>query len=67
MVMRYGPGNSHRANGGSDWTDTELGFMVVDLVAHCGWTGAGPFLYTLTLGGRGQRLGQVRRAARQTR
>jgi hypothetical protein len=21
----------------------------VDLVAHCGWTGAGPFLYTLTL------------------
>lgn len=23
--------------------------MEVDLVAHCGWTGAGPFLYTLTL------------------
>ena len=25
------------------------GFVEVDLVAHCGWTGAGPFLYTLTL------------------
>ena len=33
----------------SDWTDAEPGFVEVDLVAHCGWTGAGPFLYTLTL------------------
>jgi hypothetical protein len=33
----------------SDWIDTEPGFVEVDLVAHCGWTGAGPFLYTLTL------------------
>ena len=33
----------------SDWTEREPGFVEVDLVAHCGWTGAGPFLYTLTL------------------
>src|SRR5258708_39974400 len=33
----------------ADWTDTVPGFVEVDLVAHCGWTGAGPFLYTLTL------------------
>ena len=33
----------------ADWTETEPGFVEVDLVAHCGWTGAGPFLYTLTL------------------
>jgi hypothetical protein len=32
-----------------DWTETVPGFVEVDLVAHCGWTGAGPFLYTLTL------------------
>jgi hypothetical protein len=33
----------------ADWTETLPGFVEVDLVAHCGWTGAGPFLYTLTL------------------
>jgi len=33
----------------ADWTETVPGFVEVDLVAHCGWTGAGPFLYTLTL------------------
>ena len=33
----------------ADWTETSPGFVEVDLVAHCGWTGAGPFLYTLTL------------------
>jgi hypothetical protein len=33
----------------ADWTETQPGFVEVDLVAHCGWTGAGPFLYTLTL------------------
>jgi hypothetical protein len=33
----------------ADWTETAPGFVEVDLVAHCGWTGAGPFLYTLTL------------------
>jgi hypothetical protein len=33
----------------SDWTETEPGFVEVDLVAHFGWTGAGPFLYALTL------------------
>jgi hypothetical protein len=33
----------------ADWAETEPGFVEVDLVAHCGWTGAGPFLYTLTL------------------
>src|SRR5438105_2138178 len=33
----------------ADWTETVPGFVEVSLVAHCGWTGAGPFLYTLTL------------------
>jgi hypothetical protein len=33
----------------ADWTETQPGFVEVDLVAHCGWTGAGAFLYTLTL------------------
>jgi hypothetical protein len=33
----------------ADWTETMPGFVEVDLVAHCGLTGAGPFLYTLTL------------------
>jgi hypothetical protein len=33
----------------ADWHETVPGFVEVDLVAHCGWTGAGPFLYTLTL------------------
>ena len=33
----------------ADWTETVPGFVEIDLVAHCGWTGAGPFLYTLTL------------------
>jgi len=33
----------------ADWSETAPGFVEVDLVAHCGWTGAGPFLYTLTL------------------
>jgi hypothetical protein len=32
-----------------DWTHTKPRFVEVDLVAQCGWTGAGPFLYTLTL------------------
>jgi hypothetical protein len=33
----------------ADWRETVPGFVEVDLVAHCGWTGAGPFLYTLTM------------------
>jgi hypothetical protein len=33
----------------ADWSETVPGFVEVDLVAHCGWIGAGPFLYTLTL------------------
>jgi hypothetical protein len=33
----------------ADWTETQAGFVAVDLVAHCGWTGAGSFVYTLTL------------------
>jgi len=33
----------------ADWSETAPGFVEVDLVAHCGCTGAGPFLYTLTL------------------
>ena len=48
----------------ADWSETVPGFVDVDLVAHCGWTGAGPFLYTLTLGCR-HGLGQLRRPARQ--
>jgi hypothetical protein len=33
----------------ADCTETVRGFVEVDLVAHCGWTGAGRFLSTLTL------------------
>ncbi len=33
----------------ADWTETVPGFVEADLVVHCGLTGAGPFLYTLTL------------------
>jgi hypothetical protein len=33
----------------ADWHEAAPGFVEVDLVAHCGWTGSGPFLYTLTL------------------
>jgi len=33
----------------ADWSETVPGFVEVDLVAHCGWIGAGAFLYTLTL------------------
>jgi len=31
-----------------DWDDSKPGFMEVDLVAHCGESAMGPFLYTLT-------------------
>lgn len=33
----------------ADWDEAEPGFCEMDLVAHCGWTGAGAFLYTLSL------------------
>jgi hypothetical protein len=33
----------------ADWTDARPGFLEMDLVAHCGWSGAGPFLYTLSM------------------
>ena len=33
----------------ADWTDARPGFVEMDLVAHCGWSGAGPFLYTLSM------------------
>ena len=33
----------------SDWQDTLPGFMEIDLVAHCGDTAAGQFVYTLTM------------------
>jgi hypothetical protein len=33
----------------ADWTDARPGFLEMDLVAHCGWSGAGQFLYTLSL------------------
>ena len=33
----------------ADWRESQPGFVEVDLVAHCGSTGAGPFLWTLTL------------------
>jgi hypothetical protein len=33
----------------ADWTDVRPGFLEMDLVAHCGWSGAGQFLYTLSM------------------
>jgi hypothetical protein len=33
----------------ADWSDARPGFLEMDLVAHCGWSGAGPFLYTLSM------------------
>jgi hypothetical protein len=33
----------------ADWNEAVPGFCEIDLVAHCGWTGAGAFLYTLSL------------------
>jgi hypothetical protein len=33
----------------ADWTDARPGFFEMDLVAHCGWSGAGQFLYTLSM------------------
>jgi hypothetical protein len=33
----------------ADWTDARPGFLEMDLVAHCGWSGAGQFLYTLSM------------------
>jgi hypothetical protein len=31
-----------------EWTDVRPGFFEMDLVAHCGWSGAGQFRYTLS-------------------
>lgn len=33
----------------SDWNETKPGFLEADLVAHCGTSSEGSFLYTLTL------------------
>jgi hypothetical protein len=33
----------------ADWSDARPGFFEMDLVAHCGWSGAGQFLYTLSM------------------
>jgi hypothetical protein len=33
----------------ADWTEARPGYLEMDLVAHCGWSGAGPFLYTLSM------------------
>ena len=33
----------------AEWTEQQPGFFEMDLVAHCGWSGAGQFLYTLSL------------------
>jgi hypothetical protein len=33
----------------ADWTDLRPEFLEMDLVAHCGWSGAGQFLYTLSM------------------
>src|SRR5438067_3868089 len=33
----------------AEWTDARPGFLEMDLVAHCGWSGAGQFLYTLSM------------------
>jgi hypothetical protein len=32
----------------ADWDNTRPGFLEIDLVAHCGSTSAGPFLFTLS-------------------
>lgn len=32
-----------------DWTEDRPGFMEIDLVAHCGGTASGDYLYTLTM------------------
>ena len=32
----------------ADWQDARPGFLEIDLVAHCGPTSAGPFLFTLS-------------------
>jgi hypothetical protein len=32
-----------------DWTEARPGFIEMDLVAHCGWSGAGQFLDTLSM------------------
>jgi transposase InsO family protein len=33
----------------AEWTDVRPGFFEMDLVAHCGWSRAGQFLYTLSM------------------
>jgi hypothetical protein len=33
----------------ADWTDTRSGFVEADLVAHCGSSAEGPFLYSLVV------------------
>jgi len=33
----------------ADWTDARPGFFEMDLVAHRGWSGAGQFMYTLSM------------------
>jgi hypothetical protein len=33
----------------ADWTENEPGFLEIDLVGHCGGSGAGEFLYTLDM------------------
>ena len=38
----------------ADWTDARPGFFEMDLVAHRGWSGAGQFLYTLSMGDVGR-------------
>lgn len=32
-----------------DWTEAKPGFLEIDLVAHCGGTASGDYLYTLTM------------------
>lgn len=34
---------------GTEWEDVQVGFMEIDLVAHCGESVKGDYLYTLTL------------------
>jgi len=33
----------------AEWTEARPGFLEMDLVAHCGWSVAGQFLYTLSM------------------
>jgi hypothetical protein len=51
----------------AEWDDARPGFFELDLVAHCGVSGAGEFVFTLSAVGRGDRLDGVAGRAQQGR